>query len=149
SEQTSLAAESEESKRVRDRADPRLARTHIVPRREIDGLDSSREWTRLKQKLHVGGPAAARHRWLVAERLDHLAQNRDAIEAKGRERIRGIGFQESRAVHPVGKSVKPAHGCRRLGHLLACRHYVRATLESLNQLRDVFRLVGKIRLHHY
>src|ERR1700680_1869983 len=149
SEQPSLATESNESKGVRDWADPRLACANIVSRREVDILDSASEWARLEQKLHIGGPAAARHRRLVAERLDQLAQNRDAIEAKGREGIGGVGFQESRALHPVCKAVQPAHRCRRLGHLLACGHYIRAPLESLHQLRDVFRLIGEIRLHHY
>src|SRR2546426_1859399 len=69
-EKASAAPKAEEIQRVDHWTHSRLARAHVVSRREIDVLDSAGKAARLQQQLQVSRPAAAGDGRLVAQGLE-------------------------------------------------------------------------------
>src|SRR4051794_25020058 len=143
----SSAAEAEEVHRIAERTDPGLASPYVVARREIHSLDTSGKPCCLQQELRVCRPTAAGHERFVAERLQQIAQYRNAIETEGREEICITGFRQTGALDPPGDLSQSAHGCRSFRHFLFGGYDVGTTFKTLHQLWDVLGLVGEIRLH--
>jgi hypothetical protein len=127
-----------------------LARAEIIAWLERDRLDASRKGSRAHEHIDVRCPYRTLDDRIVTRVTNQIAQHRYAVEAKSSKRIGNTWYRKERAKDPRSDTAHPPYG---LGWAVAWRGLrpfgddeIRASLEPLDQLGQMFRLVREVRL---